>query len=176
MEQNTPPHQLNRDSDSAETRSPADRPLTFGSIAALTLGGFCIPVTGWFALIYGLDRTFNRTEVCGSGGCRWKQEFPADAHADLVHALSLGGLTIALFALAVLLGLVQMRLRRLRLGRLLGILLAVAAVMVGAAVVLSSLPAERPWGVLFGVGSVVILGVAWGEVMRQLTRARRATR
>jgi hypothetical protein len=176
MEKNTPPHQLTRHGDSAETRSPVARLLTIGSIAAFMLGFVAIPVTGVFALIYGLDRQFERTEICGSDGCRWKQTFPASTHTDLVHALSLGGLTIALFALAVLLGLVQMRLRRLPLGGLLPGILLVAAVMVGAAVVLSLLPAARPWGVLLGAGSVVTLGVAWVQVMQLLNRARRAER
>jgi hypothetical protein len=166
MEMNAPQHRLIPEGDSAETRSPAARLLTFGSFAAFVLALIGIPAT----ILATIDYQVGHAGCDSADGCLFGQDSPAVSHDNLVRALSVGGLTIALFALAVLLGVVEMRQRRLPLHLIPGILL-VCGVTVAATVLLFSLPAARAWAVLFGVGSVVVLSASWVRIQLLLRRA-----
>lgn len=138
--------------------SPA---LKFGSIAAFVSGMVGVAATALLALDYRVGRV----DMCGSDGCWWNQDSPAVSHDKLVHALSIGGLTLALFTLAVGLAVVQMRRNGLPL-RLVQVCVFAAAVTTGIAVVFASLPATRPWGAAIGIASVASLVVCWVRIVQ----------
>jgi hypothetical protein len=139
--------------------------LKGGSIAAFALGVVGIPVT----LIIALDRSLAR----GEPNDMFNIDSPAVSHEKLVFAISIGGVSIGLFALAVLLGAVQMRRIRLPL-RLVPAVLVAGAGTGAAAVVLAAVPATRDSGIPVGLLSIAILAVCWVWVLALLRRVRKA--
>ena len=139
--------------------------LKGGSIAALALGIVGIPVT----LIVALDRSLAR----GEPNDMFNIDSPAVSHEKLVTAISIGGVTVGLFVLAVLLGAVQMRRNGLPL-RLVELILVAAAGTGAAAVVLAAIPGTRDWGIPVGLVSILSLIVCWVWVLALLRRVRGA--
>jgi RDD family protein len=139
--------------------------LKLGSIAAFALGIIGIPVT----LLVALDRSLAR----GEPNDMFNIDSAAVSHEKLVIAISIGGATIGLFALAVLLGAVQMRRNRLPL-RLAELILVVASAAGAAAVVLAAVPATRDSGIPVGLVSIATLTVCWVWVLSALRRNWRA--
>ncbi len=150
----------------------SSRPLKVGSIAAFIVGLVSIPVTGLAALDYALGH--GPPSGCGSDGCWFGQDSPGVSHDKLVHALSRGGVTLALFALAVALGLVQMRRGGLPF-RLIRVNLVFSAVTAVAAVGLLSVPGElRGAGAVLGIVSALSLAVCWVRILQLPRRDWRA--
>lgn len=139
--------------------------LKGGSIAALALGIIGIPAT----LIADFIYTWGLGSGCSGD---WCSDPPAVQHDHLVTTMSIGGVTIGLFALAVLLGVVQMRRNGLPL-RLAELVLVVAAGAGATALVLAAMPATRRLAIPVGFASIAVLVVCWVWV---LTSARRLWR
>ena len=140
--------------------------LKFGSIAAFAVGIVGIPAT----LIASFTYSFGSGSGCSGD---WCSDPPAVQHDHLVTAISIGGVTIALFALAVLLGVVQMRRKRQRLW-LAGLTLVADAAAGAAALVLAAVPATRDSGIPVGLVSIATLAVGWVWVLSALRRNWRA--
>jgi uncharacterized RDD family membrane protein YckC len=139
--------------------------LKAGSISAFALGIVSVVATAFAGLVYAVGH--GPADIITGG------DSPAVSQEKLVIALSLGGATIALFALAVLLCVVQMRRSGLSLP-LLRENLAFSAATAVAAVLLAVTPGPRHLGVFLGVVSVVSLVVCWMRIVRLPHRAWRA--
>lgn len=144
--------------------------LKGGSIAALGLGIVGIPATLIAAADYALG---HGPESDCSDGCWFGTDSPEASHVKLVHALLIGDLTIALFALAVVLGVIQMHRSGLPL-RPLGVNLFVAGLAAAVTVALESVAATHTWGLAVGAVSIATLFVCWVRILQLPRRAWRA--
>jgi hypothetical protein len=140
-----------------------------GSIAAFACGiaGLCATVIA--GLLWLVVRTFTSGSA-GSGSDMFNAD-PAENHANLMRMLHFGGLTIALLALAVLLGVVEMyrrgiSVRPIRTG------LIVAGVTGIAAVALELSPATYAWSVIPGVVCAASLISCFAAIAALRRRAR----
>ena len=142
-------------------------------LAAASKATFALAVTGIGAtFLMAFAWLFSRhSSMCGSDGCWFPGASPAGVHHKLLLTLAIGGATILVFALAVILGGLALRREGLSLAPLRAHL-AIAAVTGLAAVALALVPATFHWCAVPGV----VCAVSLVRCHFWIARSARATR